>query len=111
MGIHLDEKKLKALLEGKLSRHFGKETKEATTEQIYAACSFIIRDIMMENWAKTQDLIEKNELKQVYYLSMEFLIGKSLHNNINNLGLGSVFEKTLKKNPTSRFLVIMRWSE
>ncbi len=97
MGIHLDEKKLKTLLEGKLSRHFGKEIEEATNEQIYAACSFIIRDIMMENWAKTQDLIEKKELKQVYYLSMEFLIGKSLHNNINNLGLGSVFEKTLKK--------------
>lgn len=97
MGIHLDEKKLNSLLEGKLSRHFGKDITEATTEQIYAASSFIVRDIMMENWAKTQDEIEKKELKQVYYLSMEFLIGKSLHNNINNLGLGDVFKKTFSK--------------
>lgn len=97
MGIHLDEKKLKSLISGKLTRHFGKEIDEASIEQVYAACAFIVRDIMMENWAKTQDAIDEKELKQVYYLSMEFLIGKSLHNNINNLGLTEVFEKTLKK--------------
>lgn len=97
MGIHIDERKLKTLISGKLSRHFGKEIAEASNEQIYAACAFVVRDIMMENWAKTQEEIEKKELKQVYYLSMEFLIGKSLHNNINNLGLGEVFEKTLSK--------------
>lgn len=97
MGIHLDEKKLKTLIAGKLSRHFGKDISEANNEQIYAACAFTVRDIMMENWAKTQDEIEKKELKQVYYLSMEFLIGKSLHNNINNLGLVDVFKKTLSK--------------
>lgn len=97
MGLHLDEKKLKALISGKLSRHFGKEISEASNEQLYAACAFIVRDILMENWAKTQDEIEQKQLKQVYYLSMEFLIGKSLHNNINNLGLNDVFKKTFSK--------------
>ena len=71
MGIYLDEKILKSLLEGKLSRHFGKDLSEASKEQIYASCAFIVRDMMMENWAKTQDEIEKKELKQVYYLSKQ----------------------------------------
>lgn len=97
MVLHLDEKKLKTLIAGKLSRHFGKEIAEANNEQLYAACAFIVRDILMESWAKTQDQIEKKQLKQVYYLSMEFLIGKSLHNHINNLGLNDVFKKTLSK--------------
>ncbi len=97
MGIHINEKNFKGLLEGKLSRHFGKEIKEATNEQLYVACSFILRDLLMENWAKTREKIQKNELKQVYYLSMEFLIGKSLHNNINNLGLTDVFNNVFSE--------------
>ncbi len=97
MAIQMDEKNLKFLLEEKLSRHFGKKIDEATNEQIYAACSFVVRDIMMKNRTKTREQIQKKELKQVYYLSMEFLIGKSLHNNINNLGLSEVFSNTLKK--------------
>ncbi len=96
MGIHLNEKKLKELIAGKLSRHFGKEINEASYEELYSACSFIVRDILMENWARAQDEIEKKELRQVYYLSMEFLIGKSLHNNINNLGLSEVFANTFE---------------
>ncbi len=96
MGIHLNEKKLKELIAGKLSRHFGKEINEASYEELYSACSFIIRDVLMENWARAQDEIEKKELRQVYYLSMEFLIGKSLHNNINNLGLSEVFANTFE---------------
>ncbi len=96
MGIHLNEKNLKELIVGKLSRHFGKEIKEASYEELYSACSFIVRDILMENWARAQDEIERKELKQVYYLSMEFLIGKSLHNNINNLGLSDVFANTFE---------------
>ena len=96
MGIRLDEKKLKILLQGKVSRHFGKDISEATTEQIYAACSFVVRDIMMKNWVKTREKTEEKQLKQVYYLSMEFLIGKSLSNNINNLGLKNVFLTTLE---------------
>ncbi|MBE6910923.1 MAG: glycogen/starch/alpha-glucan phosphorylase [Ruminococcaceae bacterium] len=97
MGIHIDEKKFKSLLEGKLSRHFGKSIKDASNEQFYVACSFILRDILMENWAKTEKNIQDNELKQVYYLSMEFLIGKSLHNNINNLGLNDVFNNVFSE--------------
>ncbi len=95
MGIQISEKKFKDLIKGKLSRHFGKAPKEASTEQMYAATAFVVRDILMENWAKTNAAVEKKEMKQVYYLSMEFLIGKSLHNNINNLGLNDIVEKVI----------------
>ncbi len=96
MGIHFDEKKVKSLIAGKLTRHFGIEFSEATAEQMYTACAFVVRDILMENWASTQEAIEKKKLKQVYYLSMEFLIGKSLHNNLNNLSLTDTFKNVLK---------------
>ncbi len=95
MGINIDKKKLKTLLSDKLQKHFGKSFANATSEQLYMACSFVVRDLMMNNWVKTQKEVEKKELKQVYYLSMEFLIGKSLLNNLNNLNLTSVFEETL----------------
>ncbi len=93
----MNKMQLKEQLKGKLSRHFGKEISDATMEQIYVACSFIVRDIMMQNRKKTKEEIVKKEKKQVYYLSMEFLIGKSLQNNINNLRLNKVFEDTFRE--------------
>ena len=97
MGIQLSEKKLEALIKTKLSEHFGKDIKDATLEQIYAASSFVIRDILMQKWSETKEKTEKGEMRQVYYLSMEFLIGKTLNNNICNLGLFEIFDKTFSK--------------
>ena len=97
MGITINENSLKELLKGKLSRHFGKDIKDATSAEIYASCVFVVRDLLMKRWAETQEKIQKQSARQVYYLSMEFLIGKSLWNNINNLGLAETFENTLKE--------------
>ncbi len=89
--MNMDKEKLIELICGKLERHFGREISDATPWQLYAACSSVVRDIMMENYKKTQGKIRKGELRQVHYLSMEFLVGRSLRNNITNLGLSEAF--------------------
>ena len=95
MEKQLNQKELSELIAGKLQRHFGKEPDEATREQVYTACAFIVRDLLMEKWVATQEKVEKSGAKQLYYLSMEFLMGRSLMNNISNLEMVDVFEKTL----------------
>ena len=91
----MDKKQLKALIAGKLTRHYGVEPQDATKNQMYNTCALVVRDLMMDKWNKTQKEIEKKHAKQVCYLSLEFLIGKSLKNNIYNLGLVKEFKTVL----------------
>ncbi len=97
MKKQITQKELETLISGKLQRHFGKESKEATPEQMYSACAYVIRDLMMEKWVDTQEKTEKQCAKKIHYLSMEFLIGRSMLNNISNLEINDIFVKTLSK--------------
>ena len=58
---------------------------EATPQQIFQAVSYAIKDQIVDNWLKTQEAYEKEDPKTVYYLSMEFLMGRALGNNMINL--------------------------
>ena len=93
----IDAKQMKELIAGKLMRHYGADPSEATPKMIYDACALAIRDLLMEKWAATQDLMEKKQAKQVCYLSMEFLLGRSLRNNVYNLGLMESVQEALKE--------------
>jgi glycogen/starch/alpha-glucan phosphorylases len=86
---------IKELIEGKLLRHFGREPENATKQQFYRATCLVIRDILSELWLKNQDVVNSQKQKQVIYLSMEFLPGASLRNNIFNLGISSDFKEAL----------------
>ena len=86
----------KALIKGKLSRYFGVAPSEATKEQIYKAVVMSVRDIMLEKRQQFHIETKAKKAKRVYYLCMEFLLGRSLKNSVFNLGVKDVFEEALK---------------
>lgn len=71
-------------IEEKLAYAFGKTLEDASTTQIYKAVGMCVRDGIMEKWIESKKNIEKQNLKQLYYLSVEFLMGRALDNNLIN---------------------------
>lgn len=64
---------------------YRKTLEEATPQQIFQAVAYAIKDAVVDNWMTTQKEYEEQDPKMVYYLSMEFLMGRALGNNIINL--------------------------
>ncbi len=64
---------------------YRKSMEEATPQQIFQAVSYAIKDAIVDHWMTSQEEYEKQDPKMVYYLSMEFLMGRALGNNIINL--------------------------
>ncbi len=64
---------------------YRKSMEEATDQQIFQAVSYAIKDAIVDHWMTSQEEYEKQDPKMVYYLSMEFLMGRALGNNIINL--------------------------
>ena len=62
-----------------------KTLKEATPAQIFQAVAYAVKDTVVDNWMETQKQFDKQDPKMVYYMSMEFLMGRALGNNIVNL--------------------------
>ena len=92
----ITEKEVQTLIQGKLSRYFGVSPKEASIDQIYKAVVMSVRDILLEKRQQFHKVMKSKKGKRVYYLCMEFLLGRSLKNNIYNLGLGDAYSKALK---------------
>ncbi len=81
------KQELAELIEGKLRRNFGRDADDATTQQMFKACALVIRDIMSAHQLTTADKTADTNARQVHYLSLEFLMGRSLMKNAYNLGL------------------------
>ncbi len=92
----LSEAQAKSLLENKLLHFFGVSADDATYEQFYRAIALILVDIMAKERADFNKRGDESGAKRVYYLSMEFLMGRSLKNNLFNLNLTKTFDKILK---------------
>lgn len=84
-NIKINKKQLKESIIDNVKVLFRKEIAEATNEQVYQALSYSIKDLIMDRWIATQKAYEKEDAKVVYYMSMEFLIGRALGNNIINI--------------------------
>lgn len=64
---------------------FRKNLSEANQQEIYQAVSFVIKEVIIDQWLATQKTMEATDPKTVYYMSMEFLVGRALGNNLINL--------------------------
>jgi len=64
---------------------YRKTIDEATPQQVFQAVSYAVKDVIIDNWLKTQETFKKEDPKTVYYMSMEFLMGRALGNNLINL--------------------------
>ena len=80
-----DKKLFKKEVEHNVKTLFRKNIDEATQEQLFQAVSYAIKEIIIDNWLETQKKYKEQDPKTVYYMSMEFLMGRALGNNLINL--------------------------
>ena len=85
----------KQAISDKLSHFFGVDPKTATDEQYYKAVSMIVRDMLIQQHSEFRAAAKGQDSKEIYYLCMEFLMGRSLRNNLYNLDLIKTFESAL----------------
>ena len=88
-------KEFAKILQDKLTSEYGVELNVASKQQIYRSLALICRQMMSENYKKFQSKAIGTGTKQVYYLCMEFLMGRSLKVSLFNLGLEDVAQKVL----------------
>ena len=80
-----DKESIKKSIIGKLQRYNGRTLSDATDQQIYRAVATTVRDQIMQKWVAYREKDKNYDGKRLYYLSVEFLTGRSLHCNILNL--------------------------
>lgn len=98
MNVHTDfnESSLKTAIICKLQCEFGTNLEDASPELIYRACALTVRDKLLFKMAETDKRDKQDKNKKVYYMSMEFLLGRSLANNILNLMKTQTFQNVMK---------------
>ena len=89
------KKKFKRLVEDNVRMLFRRDLEEATPQQVYQAVAVTVKDTIIDDWIKTHKAFEAEDKKIVYYLSMEFLMGRALGNNLINLTYYDEVKKAL----------------
>ncbi|MBE6632957.1 MAG: glycogen/starch/alpha-glucan phosphorylase [Ruminococcaceae bacterium] len=95
MNYQPNSAEVKEQLEGVLQRHFGCTAAEASREQMYKAAAITVRNLLSDKRSKYKKKVNGAGAKRVYYMCMEFLLGRSLKTNLCNLGLAKAYGEAL----------------
>lgn len=93
--LEMDKKTFKKAYVNKFLEMHGIELKEGTNQQKYDALGSLVRDYVTRTWLKTNKKYNKTGEKQVYYFSMEFLLGRLLGDALLNIGIRDICKEAL----------------
>ncbi len=96
--IGMENESLKKSIRDNLYYLLGKDEYMANNRDLYMAVAYTVRDRLIQRWIQTSQTYINHNVKNVYYLSAEFLMGKQLENNLINLNIYEKIEKALKEN-------------
>jgi len=89
----LTKKDFVRALETKSQRMFGRTCNTISKNQLYKTIAMVVRDLVMERWAYSRGTVHQNPERELYYLSMEFLMGQALGNNVHLLEIQDIVEE------------------
>ncbi len=95
--MEINKEEFKKEVKSSLRTLFRKDIEEATGQQIFQAVAYAIKDYIVDMWIATHKKYEEQDAKTVYYLSMEFLMGRALGNNVINLGADKQIREALSE--------------
>ncbi len=84
-NILFDKKEFIKCVKDNVKTLYRKTMEEASEQEVFQAVSYAVKDVIIDNWLATQQTFDKEDPKMVYYMSMEFLMGRALGNNLINL--------------------------
>ena len=95
--MEITKKELMQKITNNMRMLYRKDIEEASKQQLFQAVSFALKDYIIDMWMDTHKTYEKQDVKTVYYLSMEFLMGRALGNNIINMKAQKVVKEVLEE--------------
>ena len=95
--INITKKEFEQLIELKLAKMFGVKKEDASEQIMYRALCLVVKDLLTQERVEFKKKVRKEGTKQVYYMSMEFLLGRSLRNHLYNSGILDTATKAVKE--------------